>query len=75
MIKIIELATTSSEHYVVRDILGAVSFILTACTMEEYEGMPYYDAVFDVILFILYFIYRFIKKFHHFTTYSVQNHS
>ena len=41
MIKIIELATTSSEHYAVRDILGAVSFILTACTMEEYEGMPY----------------------------------
>ena len=47
MIKIIELATTSSEHYAVRDILGAVSFILTACTMEEYEGMPYYDAVFE----------------------------
>ena len=30
LIKIIELATTSCEHYAVRDILGAVSFILTA---------------------------------------------
>ena len=47
LIKIIELATTSCEHYAVRDILGAVSFILTACTLEEYEGMPYYDAVFE----------------------------
>ena len=41
------MATTSCEHYAVRDILGAVSFILTACTLEEYEGMPYYDAVFE----------------------------
>lgn len=47
IISIFELATTSCEHFVIRDILGAVSFILTACTTDEYENMPYYDAIFE----------------------------
>lgn len=47
VIELIELATTSCEHYAVRDILGAISFMLTACTTDEYEGMPYYDAIFE----------------------------
>lgn len=47
VIELIELATTSCEHFAVRDILGAISFILTACTTDEYKGMPYYDAIFE----------------------------
>ena len=47
VIELIELATTSCEHFAVRDILGAVSFMITACTTDEYEGMPYYDAIFE----------------------------
>lgn len=47
VIELIELATTSCEHYAVRDILGAISFMLTACTTDEYEGMPYHDAIFE----------------------------
>lgn len=47
VIGLIELATTNCEHYAVRDILGAISFIITACTTDEYEDMPYYDAMFQ----------------------------
>lgn len=47
VISLIEMATTSSEHYAVRDILGAISFMLTACTTDEFEDMPYYDAMFE----------------------------
>ena len=47
VIGLLELATTSCEHFAVRDILGAISFIITACTTEEYEGLPYYDAMFE----------------------------
>ena len=47
LIDLMNLAATSCEHFVVRDILGAVSFIITACTTDEYDGMPYYDAVFE----------------------------
>lgn len=47
VINLIELATTSCEHFAVRDILGAISFMLTACTMEEHGNIPYYDAIFE----------------------------
>lgn len=47
VITLIDLATTNREHYAVRDILGAISFMLTACTTDEYENMPYYDAMFE----------------------------
>ena len=47
IIGLIDLATTSCEHFAVRDILGAISFMITACTTEEYEDMPYYDAIFE----------------------------
>lgn len=47
VINLIELATISCEHYAVRDILGAISFIVTACTTDEYENLPYYDAIFE----------------------------
>lgn len=46
-ISLIDLATTTCEHFAVRDILGAISFILTACTMDEYEDIPFYDAIFE----------------------------
>lgn len=47
VIGMIEFATTTCEHFAVRDILGAISFIITACTTTEYEGLPYYDAIFE----------------------------
>lgn len=47
VIGLIDLATTSCEHFAVRDILGAISFMITACTTDEYENMPYYDAIFE----------------------------
>lgn len=47
VISLIELATMNCEHFAVRDILGAVSFMLTACTTEEYENISYYDAIFE----------------------------
>ena len=47
VIRLIEMATTSCEHFAVRDILGAISFMLTACTTDEYADMPYYDAIFE----------------------------
>ena len=46
VIGLIELATTSCEHFAVRDILGAVSFILTACTTDEYAGINNFMKVF-----------------------------
>lgn len=47
VVELIDLATTSCEHFAVRDILGAISFMITACTTDEYENMPYYDAIFE----------------------------
>lgn len=47
VIELFNLATTTCEHFAVRDILGAISFMLTACTTDEYEDMAYYDAMFE----------------------------
>lgn len=47
VIDLINMATMSCEHFAVRDILGAISFMLTACTTDEYADMPYYDAMFE----------------------------
>lgn len=43
---IFQLAAAECEHFAMRDILGAVAFMFTACTMDESEGMPYYTAIF-----------------------------
>lgn len=47
VVEVFELAAFGCEHYVTRDILGAISFLLTACTMAEYEDEPYYSAIFS----------------------------
>ena len=47
VISLLELASSECEHFAVRDILGALSFMLTACTMDEYEGQYYYSAIFN----------------------------
>lgn len=41
-----ELAAAQCEHFAVRDILGALSFILTSGASEEYDGNKYYSAMF-----------------------------
>ena len=47
VVEVFELAAFGCEHYVTRDILGAISFLFTACTMAEYEDEPYYSAIFS----------------------------
>lgn len=49
IIELFKLASTTCEHFAVRDILGAISFMLTACTTDEYRDreMAYYDAMFE----------------------------
>lgn len=47
LIELINLAAQSCEHFAVRDILGALSFALTACTTDDYEGLYYFDALFE----------------------------
>ncbi len=44
---LIQLAMYRYEHYAIRDILGAFSFMLTACLTDEYRGHLYYDAIFE----------------------------
>lgn len=47
VLSLFELAAAQCEHFAVRDILGAISFIFTAGTIDEYEDMRYYSAVFS----------------------------
>ncbi|MCR5205955.1 MAG: zeta toxin family protein [Lachnospiraceae bacterium] len=44
---IFQLAAAECEHFAMRDILGAVAFMFTSCTMDESEGVPYYTAIFE----------------------------
>ena len=44
---ILHLAAAECEHFAMRDILGAVAYMFTACTMDESEGVPYYTAIFE----------------------------
>lgn len=44
---ILQLAAAECEHFAMRDILGAVAYMFTACIMDESEGMPYYTAIFE----------------------------
>lgn len=46
LVSLLDLASISCEHFAVRDIFGAISFILTACETEDFLGIPYYDAIF-----------------------------
>lgn len=47
LVSLLELASSECEHFAVRDILGALAFTLTACTMDEDEGDCYYSAIFN----------------------------
>lgn len=47
VVEVFELAAFGCEHFVTRDILGALAFLFTACTMPEYENEPYYSAIFQ----------------------------
>ncbi len=46
IVSLFGLAAAECEHYAVRDILGALSFMLTSCTTEDHAGVPYYSALF-----------------------------
>lgn len=47
LVSLFELAASECEHYAVRDILGAFSFTLTACVLEEFKGDVYFSALFE----------------------------
>lgn len=47
VVSLFELASSESEHFAVRDILGALAFMLTACTTDENGGIYYYSAIFN----------------------------
>ncbi|MBE5917901.1 MAG: hypothetical protein E7273_13810 [Pseudobutyrivibrio ruminis] len=47
ILDLFSFAATSCDHFAVRDILGAISFMLTACATDEYEDFAYYDAIFE----------------------------
>lgn len=42
-----KLVSAECKHFAVRDVLGAFSFIFTACTTEELEEERYYSAIFN----------------------------
>ena len=47
ILSLFQLAASECEHFAIRDILGAFSFIFTACTIEEYSNSPYFTAIFE----------------------------
>lgn len=47
LLSLMQLAASGCEHFAIRDILGALAFIFTACLMEDYEGQRYYSAIFS----------------------------
>ena len=47
ILSLFQLAASECEHFAIRDILGAFSFIFTACTTEAYSNSPYFTAIFE----------------------------
>lgn len=47
VLTLFELAAAECEHFAVRDILGALAFILTAGVNENYQGHRYYSTLFE----------------------------
>lgn len=47
VLSLIQLAASECEHFAIRDILGALAFMFTACLTEEYEEQKYYSAIFS----------------------------
>lgn len=47
LLNLFQLASSECEHYAIRDVLGAFAFLFTACTMDDFKGMPYYSSVFE----------------------------
>lgn len=47
VISIINKASTGVNHYVIRDILGAFSYLLTACIIENDDNLFYYNVLFS----------------------------
>ncbi len=47
LLSMMQLAAVECEHFAIRDILGAFSYIFTACLMEDNVGEKYYSAIFS----------------------------
>ena len=47
VLSLMQLVASECEHFAIRDILGALAFIFTACLMEDYEEQKYYSAIFS----------------------------
>lgn len=47
VLSLMQFAASEYEHFAIRDILGALAFMFTACLMENYEDQKYYSAIFS----------------------------
>lgn len=47
LLVLFEYAASDCEHFAIRDILGAIAYMLTACTLEDSTDLPYYCALFE----------------------------
>lgn len=47
VISIINKVSTGVDHFVIRDVLGAFAYMLTACLIEEDNKLFYYDVMFS----------------------------
>lgn len=62
LLELFELASISGEHFAIRDILGAIAYMITACIREENEGnenLTYYNALFSGSNSLLEYIKQF----------------
>ena len=60
LIRLFDLVALSGEHFALRDILGTLAYVITACTIDdEHINRYYYDALFsgdnDLMSFIAQF--------------------
>ena len=47
VLRLMQLAAAECDHFAIRDILGALAILFTACLVEDSEGEKYYSAIFD----------------------------
>lgn len=47
VLSLMQLAASECEHFAIRDILGALAFMFTACLTDDHEDQKYYSAIFS----------------------------
>jgi len=62
LLELFGLASIGGEHFAIRDILGAISYMITACIREDgddNQSLAYYDALFSGSNGLLEYLKRF----------------